>query len=52
MNVLFKCANLNTFEIAREFNNIIGKYDVKEEEPTTKLKGALKSDAKAKKRKK
>ena len=41
MNVLFKCAHLNTFEIAREFNSIVDKYDVKEEKPLIKLKGAL-----------
>lgn len=43
MNVLFKCGNLTPIEIAREFNNILEKYDVKEEKPVLKLKGAVKN---------
>lgn len=46
MNVLFKCANLDAYEIAREFNNIVEKYDVIEEEPTIKLKGLKETTAK------
>lgn len=41
LNVLFKCANLSALEVAKEFNQIIEKYDVKEEEPTFKLKSSF-----------
>ncbi|GFS35074.1 hypothetical protein TNIN_438961 [Trichonephila inaurata madagascariensis] len=51
LNVLFKCSNLSTLEVAKEFNQIIEKYDVKEEDTTIKLKGALQKETKAKKRK-
>ncbi|GFR33472.1 hypothetical protein TNCT_637911 [Trichonephila clavata] len=51
LNVLFKCSNLSTLEVAKEFNHIIEKYDVKEEDTTIKLKGALQKETKAKKRK-
>ncbi|XP_035233942.1 uncharacterized protein LOC118205772, partial [Stegodyphus dumicola] len=50
MNVLFKCANLTALEVAREFNQIIEKYDVKEEEPTFKLKGAVRDTGKRRKK--
>lgn len=47
MNVLFKCGHLNPLEIAREFNRIIKKYDIKKEETAVvKLKGALKQKRK------
>ncbi|GFT35413.1 hypothetical protein NPIL_472411 [Nephila pilipes] len=51
LNVLFKCSNLSALEVAKEFNHILKKYDVKEEDTTIKLKGALQKEAKAKKRK-
>lgn len=51
LNVLFKCSNLSTLEVSKEFNSILEKYDVKEEDTTLKLKGALQKGAKAKKRK-
>ncbi|KAG8193043.1 hypothetical protein JTE90_028155 [Oedothorax gibbosus] len=41
LNVLFKCAHLSSLEVAKEFNKIIEKYDIKEEEPTFKLKSTL-----------
>lgn len=40
--VLFKCGNLTTLDVAREYNSIVEKYDIKEEEPALKLQGALK----------
>lgn len=46
MNVLFKCGNLTPVDIAREFNGILEKYDVKEDKPAIKLKGALKDSRK------
>ncbi|GBM82878.1 hypothetical protein AVEN_183737-1 [Araneus ventricosus] len=52
LNVLFKCSNLSPLEVAKEFNQIVEKYDVPEDDGTSKLKGALlKKATKAKKRK-
>ncbi|GIY48478.1 uncharacterized protein CEXT_342631 [Caerostris extrusa] len=51
LNVLFKCSNLSVLEVAKEFNQIVEKYDVPEEDTSMKIKEALKKAGKAKKRK-
>ncbi|XP_015909525.1 large ribosomal subunit protein mL53 [Parasteatoda tepidariorum] len=50
LHILFKCANLSTLDVAREYNKLMDKYDVQEEESTLKLKGALQKDYSKKKK--
>lgn len=41
LNVLFKCESLNTFDLAQQFNYLVEKYDIKEEESPIKLKSKV-----------